>query len=134
MNMKRFLAGIALCGAVLAPCAAQAHGYHDGPYHEGRDGGYQGEVYYAGGYGYHDGPGVIGAALALPFVAAATVVDVAATVATAPFRALAPQPVYYPPAPAYYAPPPPRVYYYAPPPPAYYRAPPVYYRAPPPGY
>jgi hypothetical protein len=44
-----------------------------------------------------------------PFVAAGAVVGAAATVATAPFRAVAP-PYYYGPPAAYYAPPPPAYY------------------------
>ena len=65
---------------------------------------------------WHCGPRI----LALPFVAAGAVVAGAATIATAPFRAIASAaypapPAYYPPAPAYYAPPPgyyPPGYYY----------------------
>jgi hypothetical protein len=63
------------------------------------------------------GPGL----LALPFVAAGAVVAGAATIATAPFAAIAgaPGPYYYGPR-AYYGPPP--GYYYGP---GYYYAPPA---------
>ncbi|HXC27482.1 MAG TPA: hypothetical protein VNV38_05950 [Stellaceae bacterium] len=60
--------------------------------------------------------------IALPFVAAGAILAGAATVATAPIRAIA-GPGYYGPPPGYYAP-----GYYAPPP-AYYG-----YYGPPPGY
>lgn len=78
---------------------------------------------------HHDGGVVFG----LAALGTAAVVG-AATILTAPVRALA-APVYAPPAPAYYAPyAPPPVYYapppaysYAPPPPAAYYPPPGYY-------
>jgi hypothetical protein len=83
----------------------------------------------AHGWHHHGGGVVFGIA-----GAAAAVVGTAALVATAPFRALAPAPVYAapPPAPAYYAPPAPSYYapppnYYAPPPQAYYYPPQGYY-------
>lgn len=71
---------------------------------------------------WHCGPGI----LALPFIAAGAVVAGAATIATAPVRA-----VVGPPGP-YYAPPP--GYYYAPPPGyyGYYGTPGYSYGAPPP--
>lgn len=61
--------------------------------------------------------------LAFPFCVAGAVVGTAATIVTAPIRALTPPP-YYGPAPAYYAPPP---YAYAPP--AYAPRPAVFMRA-----
>jgi hypothetical protein len=72
------------------------------------------------GWGWHCGPGL----LALPFVAAGAVVAGAATIATAPVRAIV-GPGYYGPPPAYYGPPP--GYYY---PPGYYAPPPGYYPQP----
>jgi hypothetical protein len=76
---------------------------------------------------WHNHGGVVFGVAAL---GAAAVVG-AATILTAPVRALA-APVYAPPAPAYYAPPPayyapPPAYTYAPPPPAAYYPPPGYY-------
>ncbi len=67
------------------------------------------------------GPGI----LALPFIAAGAVVAGAATIATAPVRAVV--------GPGYYGPPPP-AYYYAPPPGyyGYYGQPGYSYGAPPP--
>lgn len=120
--MKRLIAGTALGLAALVPGLSLADGYY-GHY------GYYGPRYYGGPVYYrHDGAGLVGDLVALPFVAAAAVLDTAATIATAPFTGTigyaAPTPVYYAPRPAYYAPP--RVYY-APPPPAYY-APRVVYR------
>lgn len=113
--MKRII-GCAVLGLSLAlPNVSEAHGYY-------------------GGRHYHHGPGeVIGDLIALPFIAAATVVGVAATVATAPFYAAGyydqPAPAYYQPAPtAYY---PPQPVYYAPAPRVVYRQPaPVYYAPP----
>jgi len=49
-----------------------------------------------------------------PFCAAAAVVGTAATIATAPFRAVAGAPYYGPPGPYYYPPPPPPGAYYPP--------------------
>jgi hypothetical protein len=71
------------------------------------------------GWGWRCGPGL----LALPFIAAGTVVAGAAAIATAPVRAIF-GPPYYTTPPAYY---PPSGYY---PPPGYYR-PPGYYYGPP---
>ena len=71
---------------------------------------------------WHCGPGIF----ALPFVAAGAVVAGAATIATAPVRAIA-GPGYYGPPPGYYAPP----GYYGPPP-GYYGQPGYTYGAPPP--
>ncbi|HUC67335.1 MAG TPA: hypothetical protein VMA53_17975 [Stellaceae bacterium] len=83
----------------------------------------------ASAHGHYHGGVVFG----LAALGTAAVVG-AATILTAPVRALA-APVYAPPAPAYYAPyAPPPVYYapppaysYAPPPPAAYYPPPGYY-------
>lgn len=119
--MKRLIACTALGLAALVPNLSQADGYY----------GHYGPRYYGGpAYYRHDGPGLIGGLIALPFVAAAAVLDTAASIATAPFTGsvgyAAPAPVYYAPRPMYYAPP--RVYYA--PPPAYYApyAPRVVYR------
>ena len=115
-TMKKLIACTTLALSLTLPNISEAHDFHHG----------------------HGGPGwFIGDLIALPFIASATILGAAATVATAPFYAGG---YYAPPAPAYYAPPvayyrrpyAPAYYGYGPPPRVYYapRAYPRYYYAP----